>query len=125
MEQPSIPKQAFFTFLPRQYLQSTGWSPRILKSPTIDIRAEAHALKDEYVSTEHLLLAISADRNDPAARLLLGAGVEREAIVEQFGRERGVGGQNDEELVETARAHPGGEGSFVGHALLESVIEEV
>jgi ATP-dependent Clp protease ATP-binding subunit ClpB len=39
---------------------------------------EADALKDEYVSTEHLLLAIAAAKGDAAGRLLGEAGAGRE-----------------------------------------------
>src|SRR3989475_9097530 len=42
--------------------------------------AEAGRLKDEYVSTEHLLLGLAADRNTPAGRLLAESGVDREKI---------------------------------------------
>src|SRR5262245_19485178 len=41
-------------------------------------RKEASALSDEYVSTEHLLLALS-EGSSQAAKLLTGAGVTREA----------------------------------------------
>jgi ATP-dependent Clp protease ATP-binding subunit ClpB len=41
---------------------------------------EAQRLKDEYLSTEHLLLAIAADRGSTAGRLLAQAGAEREKI---------------------------------------------
>ncbi len=39
---------------------------------------EAERLKDEYVSTEHLLLGLAADGNTAAGRLLAAAGVDRE-----------------------------------------------
>ena len=41
---------------------------------------EAQRLTDEYVSTEHLLLGVVADRNTGAGRLLVQAGVDREKI---------------------------------------------
>jgi ATP-dependent Clp protease ATP-binding subunit ClpB len=41
---------------------------------------EAQRLKDEYLSTEHLLLGIAADRGSTAGRLLAQAGVDREKI---------------------------------------------
>ncbi|HZD37808.1 MAG TPA: Clp protease N-terminal domain-containing protein, partial [Actinomycetes bacterium] len=44
-------------------------------------RREASALGDQYVSTEHLLLALS-EGSDPAATLLTEAGVTREAILQ-------------------------------------------
>jgi ATP-dependent Clp protease ATP-binding subunit ClpB len=43
-------------------------------------QGEAERLKDEYISTEHLLLGIAADPNTTAGRLLAQAGVERDAI---------------------------------------------
>ena len=35
---------------------------------------EANRLKDEYISTEHIFLAILSEKSTPAARLLEGAG---------------------------------------------------
>ena len=51
--------------------------------------AEAEAMKDEYVSTEHLLLAIAAQKDDPAARLLREIGAEREALLKALAKVRG------------------------------------
>ncbi len=51
--------------------------------------AEADALKDEFVSTEHLLLAIAAEKKDPAGRLLREAGANREAILKALVSVRG------------------------------------
>jgi ATP-dependent Clp protease ATP-binding subunit ClpB len=45
-----------------------------------EAQAEAERLKDEYISTEHLLLGIAADHNTTAGRLLAQAGVQRDAI---------------------------------------------
>ncbi len=50
---------------------------------------EAEQLKDEYVSTEHLLLAIASEKNDPAAQALRSAGAEREAILKALASVRG------------------------------------
>src|SRR5262245_28434683 len=41
---------------------------------------EAERLKDEYVSTEHLLIAIAQEKGGAAARLLVAAGVSAESI---------------------------------------------
>ena len=41
---------------------------------------EAERLKDEYVSTEHLLIAIAQDPDGPAGRALAAAGVTADAI---------------------------------------------
>ncbi len=43
-------------------------------------QAEAERLKDEYISTEHLLLGIASDQNTAAGRDLAQAGVDREKI---------------------------------------------
>jgi ATP-dependent Clp protease ATP-binding subunit ClpB len=51
--------------------------------------AEAEALKDEYVSTEHLLLAIVAEKADPAAQALRQAGAGREAVLKALAGVRG------------------------------------
>jgi ATP-dependent Clp protease ATP-binding subunit ClpB len=51
--------------------------------------AEADALKDEFVSTEHLLLAIAAEKKDPAGRILREAGANREAILKALVSVRG------------------------------------
>src|SRR5688572_27498375 len=50
---------------------------------------EAEQLKDEYVSTEHLLLAIASDKSDPAGRALRDAGADREAILQALAAVRG------------------------------------
>jgi len=50
---------------------------------------EANRLKDEYISTEHLFLAILSERNTPATRLLEGAGVTKERVYESIQQVRG------------------------------------
>ena len=50
---------------------------------------EANRLKDEYISTEHLFLAILSERNTPSARLLEGAGVTKERVYEAIQEIRG------------------------------------
>ena len=50
---------------------------------------EANRMKDEYISTEHLFLAILSERNTPAARLLEGAGITRERVAEGIQQMRG------------------------------------
>ena len=52
-------------------------------------QAEAQRLKDEYVSTEHLLLGIAADTNSAAGRALREAGVDREKIYAALQQVRG------------------------------------
>jgi len=41
---------------------------------------EMRQLKDEYVSTEHLFIALTEEKNSPAAEILKSQGVTREAI---------------------------------------------
>jgi len=50
---------------------------------------EAEQLKDEYVSTEHLLLAIAGDERDAAGRALREAGATRDAILKALAQVRG------------------------------------
>jgi ATP-dependent Clp protease ATP-binding subunit ClpB len=51
---------------------------------------EAAHFKDEFVSTEHLLLAISNERHDPAGQLLDGAGATHDAILRALVTVRGT-----------------------------------
>ncbi len=54
-------------------------TPRVKR--IIDLaNEEASRLKDEYISTEHLFLAILSERNTPSARLLEGAGLTRDRV---------------------------------------------
>jgi ATP-dependent Clp protease ATP-binding subunit ClpB len=60
---------------------------------------EAQRLKDEYVSTEHILLAISATEKDPAGQLLVKRGATHDAILQAMASIRGshrVTSQNPE-----------------------------
>jgi ATP-dependent Clp protease ATP-binding subunit ClpB len=50
---------------------------------------EADTLKDEYVSTEHLLLAMADDSKDKVGELLRQAGATREAILQALEAVRG------------------------------------
>ena len=51
---------------------------------------EAGRFKDEYISTEHLLLAISSQKSDPAGQLLLQMGATHEAILQALAAIRGT-----------------------------------
>jgi len=63
-------------------------TPRVKR--IIDLaNEEANRLKDEYISTEHIFLAILSERSTPAARLLEGAGVTRERVNESVKQLRG------------------------------------
>ncbi|HLK63069.1 MAG TPA: ATP-dependent chaperone ClpB [Bryobacteraceae bacterium] len=50
---------------------------------------EASHFKDEFVSTEHLLLSIAEERNDPAGQLLQRAGASHDAILKALVSIRG------------------------------------
>ncbi len=50
---------------------------------------EAQRLKDEYVSTEHIFLAVVSERDGPAARILNDYGVTREKILDVLPEVRG------------------------------------
>ncbi len=55
-------------------------TPRVKR--IIDLaNGEASRLKDEYISTEHLFLAILGERNTPASRILENAGVTRDRVM--------------------------------------------
>ncbi|MBT3314953.1 MAG: AAA domain-containing protein [Anaerolineae bacterium] len=55
-------------------------TPRVKR--IIDLaNGEASRLKDEYISTEHLFLAILSERNTPAARMLEQAGITRDRVM--------------------------------------------
>ncbi len=43
---------------------------------------EAMCMKDEYISTEHLLLAVASERNTPSANILREATLSKERIAE-------------------------------------------
>ncbi len=63
-------------------------TPRVKR--IIDLaNEETSRLKDEYISTEHLFLAILSEKNTPAARLLEGAGITRERVMEAINQIRG------------------------------------
>jgi len=63
-------------------------TPRVKR--IIDLaNEEANRMKDEYISTEHLFLAILSERNTPAARLLEGAGITRDRVYDSIQQLRG------------------------------------
>jgi ATP-dependent Clp protease ATP-binding subunit ClpC len=63
-------------------------TPRVKR--IIDLaNEEANRLKDEYISTEHIFLAILSERNTPASRILESAGITRERVHEAIQQLRG------------------------------------
>jgi ATP-dependent Clp protease ATP-binding subunit ClpC len=63
-------------------------TPRVKR--VMDIaNQEASKLNDEFISTEHIFLAILTERNTPSARLLEGAGLTRERVSDSIQDLRG------------------------------------
>lgn len=63
-------------------------TPRVKR--IIDLaNEEANRLKDEYISTEHIFLAILTERNTPASRILESAGITRDRVFESILQIRG------------------------------------
>ncbi len=63
-------------------------TPRVKRVMEI-ANEEATKLNDEFISTEHLFLAILSERNTPASRILMESGVERKRILEAIMQLRG------------------------------------
>src|SRR3954451_9064206 len=86
--------------LPQAYGGSQpGMSPR-LKTVTDQAQAEADRLKDEFVSTEHLLIAIADEAGrSPSAQLMKQSGVTHDSLLQALATVRGsqrVTSQNPE-----------------------------
>jgi ATP-dependent Clp protease ATP-binding subunit ClpB len=85
----------------------TGYAQQHMGKPLNDVleRAfdEAQRFKDEYVSTEHMFLAIAGQDRDPAGQLLKKQGATHEAILQALTSVRGtqrVTSQNPEATYE-------------------------
>ena len=52
-------------------------------------QGEANRLKDEFISTEHIFLAILSERNTPTARLMQEFGITRERVLDGINNLRG------------------------------------
>ncbi|HHT9146500.1 MAG TPA: ATP-dependent chaperone ClpB [Candidatus Wunengus sp. YC61] len=86
---------------------------------------EASKLKDEYVSTEHLLLALVGLRNTTAGRLLNEAGVQKENIYTALKEIRGsqrVTDQNPEEKYQALERYSKDLGELARKGKLDPVI---
>ncbi len=63
-------------------------TPRVKR--IIDLaNEEANRLRDEYISTEHIFLAILTERNTPAARILESVGLTRDRVYDAIQAMRG------------------------------------
>ncbi len=60
-----------------------------LKSVLDNAALEADGLKDEFISAEHILLAIATDKDSPSSKILSSNGVTRDAILKSLVSVRG------------------------------------
>jgi ATP-dependent Clp protease ATP-binding subunit ClpB len=73
-----------------------------------DALREANNLKDEYISVEHLLIAISENRNTDAGRILSDQGIVKDAILKVMREIRGsqrVTDQNPEDKYQALKKY--------------------
>jgi ATP-dependent Clp protease ATP-binding subunit ClpB len=75
--------------------KTTGMQPGMYLSPALNqilerASDEAGRFKDEFVSTEHLLLSIAMQRSDPAGQLLDKAGATHDSILKALVSVRGT-----------------------------------
>ena len=73
---------------------SGGSAAQIYQTPRLSrllyaAKAESERLQDDYISAEHLLIALTADPQDPAASLLSEFGVTQEAVYQALQKVRG------------------------------------
>jgi ATP-dependent Clp protease ATP-binding subunit ClpB len=95
--------RALLESIPKAYGADVRFSPRV-KLITDSASAEAKRLQDEYVSTEHLLVAVATEAGrSPAAQLLQRLGATKDAIFNALTMVRGnqrVTSQNPETTYE-------------------------
>ena len=95
--------RALLQSIPKAYGADVRFSPRV-KLITDSASAEAKRLQDEYVSTEHLLVALATEAGrSPAAQLLQRLGATKDAIFSALTMVRGnqrVTSQNPETTYE-------------------------
>jgi ATP-dependent Clp protease ATP-binding subunit ClpB len=95
--------RALLTAIPQAYGGDVRLSPR-MKLIVDSAQAEAKRLQDEFVSTEHLLLALASETGrSPAAQLLQRLGVTKDALYKALTDVRGnqrVTSQNPEATYE-------------------------
>ena len=100
--------RALLTQQPKAYGGDVRFSPRI-KFITDAAQAEATRLQDEYVSTEHLFLAVATEAGrSPAAQLLQRLGVTKDTLFAALTHVRGsqrVTSQNPEATYEALQRY--------------------
>jgi len=92
--QPAALQQAAMREIARLPKLSNASAQAHLADPTSELLDQAFKqaanFKDEYVSTEHLLLAIAGLKRDPARDLLAAAGVTQDAVLKALTSVRGT-----------------------------------
>ncbi len=79
---------------PRVTIYGGGNSEQVFVTPRVKkltelAQEEANKMKDEFISTEHIFLAISSERNTPSARVLAEANLTKERITQAVSEMRG------------------------------------
>ncbi len=98
--------QRHFDSLPKARGAQLSVSPR-LEAVLQQAQQEADTFKDDYISTEHLLLAITGEEGT-AGRLLRAQGVDRSAILKALASVRGtqrITDQNPEDKYEALKRY--------------------
>ena len=99
----SADARKLFDNMPKTYGADVRFSPR-MKLMFDSAQAEAQRLQDEYVSTEHLLVALATEAGrSPAGQLLQRSGVTKDALYAALTQVRGnqrVTSQNPEATYE-------------------------
>jgi len=78
------------TRLPRVSGEAQVYLSPALNKALDEAFKQADQMKDEYVSTEHLFLALAADKGSDVGRLLAGQGLTLEAILKALAELRGA-----------------------------------
>ncbi len=79
------------------------YSTRRFNKILMDAENNAEQFKDEYVSVEHIFLALLSEKNTPSSKLFTKYGISREAFLEALSKVRGnqrVTSQNPEDNYE-------------------------
>ncbi len=106
-------------FLPRNWAKQPSKLPKVEGQSEIhlspglsrileDAQKEADQFKDDYVSTEHLLIALSHAKGEPVAKVLQAQGITKEAILKVLVSIRGsqkISDQNPEEKYQALQRY--------------------